>query len=151
MDLRCRALAEGPERLLFGIKNLEDGEQLRHLQQVSDALGQVGQLDSATCIVSGGVESHQRAQPTRIDVTYAAQVEYDLVLPREQFLDGVAELRRLLSEDDAAVTVHDQDVIDFASRKFELHGEISPSALRTRSPRRLPLCGHLCKSFRPAE
>ncbi len=46
IEMLCRsAFAERVDRLLLGVVDLEDGQQLRDLQKIADATCQVGELD----------------------------------------------------------------------------------------------------------
>ena len=50
--LRRSTLSEGLDRFLFAVEHFEDRQKLGHLQQISDALRQVGQLNGASGVVS---------------------------------------------------------------------------------------------------
>lgn len=113
---------EGIERGAFAVIDLEDRQQLGHLQQVPYPLGETGQLNRAASVARRGVQRHQRAQATAIDVINAAQVQNDLLAFRQQRFDGVAQFGRFLAKNDAAIAIYHRDVVHHAPMDFQLHG-----------------------------
>jgi hypothetical protein len=104
-------LAKGLDGRLFGIVNFKHREQLGHLQQIVNALGQVGELDAAARILRCGVERHQRSQSARIDVIHFAQVEHDPVVLRNRLFNRIPKQSRLLAEYNAAAAIDNQNPI----------------------------------------
>src|SRR6185369_15514573 len=91
-------------------------------QQIAHALGEVGQLHRASRVVSGGVQRNQRSQPAAIDVSDAAQIQHNLAVLANQFLEGIAEQCRFFAEHDPAAAIDDGHTLRNPRVKFQLHG-----------------------------
>src|SRR5262249_48601971 len=76
-----RGLPKRLERLVLRRMHIEDSQQLRHLQQIADALGQIRQLNRGPGIVRRRMQRHERAQPARIDIVDLTQVQNNPLRP----------------------------------------------------------------------
>jgi len=113
----CGTLLERIDRRLLAVVDIEDGHQLRDLQQITHALGKIGQLNRASGVARRGVQSHQRAQATAIDVGNARQVQHQTMPFRDQLLRRIPQVSRFLAKYDAPGAI-DQTAVPLRSNKF---------------------------------
>ena len=73
--------------LFFTVIDLENREQFGDLQQVTDSLGQIGQLDRPAGIVGRGIQRHQGPEPAAVDEVHTTQVEHDVFIVRDQLFN----------------------------------------------------------------
>jgi hypothetical protein len=139
IQLRGCALSKGLDRFFLGLVNLEDGEQLGNLKQIAYALCEVAEFYRSARVVRSRVKSYQRTQSAGIDIADATQIENDFLILRDQSFHAIAELGRFFSENDAAIAIQDQDILDGTSREFQLHGERSLRNAEQLSATSLPL------------
>jgi len=115
------ALAERIDSLLLVVIDIENGHQFRHLQKVSHALGQIGQLDGAATVSRGGIERDQGSEPAAIDVSHARQVENDALALRDHHFYGVAQISGFFAKNDTAGTIDDYNIVYSSDSQFQLH------------------------------
>ena len=105
------------------------------MQQVADALGQVRQLNRTASILRRGIQRHQGPEPTAIDVIDTAQVEHNVFIVWDQFLNRVTQAGGLFAENNAAATIDDQNTIYGSSTQSKLHRASRGFRARRLSPK----------------
>src|SRR5271165_4922460 len=119
---RGRTLAERLDGLLLAVIDIENSHQFGHLQQVSDALRQVGQFDGAAAIARGSIQRDQRPQPAAVDVSDSRQVEDDALALCDHHFYGVAQIGGFFAKNNTATAIDDHNVIYGSDNQFQLHG-----------------------------
>src|SRR4051812_15088788 len=92
----------------LALKSFEDGEQFGNLQQVTDALRQVGQFDVAARGARRGVQRDQSAESAAIDVADAAEIDNDIRFAfGDEALHHIAQRGGFVAKNDASVAGED--------------------------------------------
>src|SRR6266576_3864168 len=114
----------------FVVFHVENGVQLRDLQQVMYFLGQVEQLQFATLILDSGVGADQLADARAVDVVHVAKVEKNLLVAlAKQVAHAVTQSYAAFAKGDPAAAIHNGDAIHLAVAGLHAHWEASlPSA-----------------------
>jgi hypothetical protein len=119
---RLSSLPKCFQRIVLGVVHFEYGQQLGYLEQVSDALSKICQLDRAAGIVCRRVESHESTQAARIDVVHFAQVLHNaLVAVGYCLFHFVSQQSRLFSKNNSAACANRENAIYRSFRQFQLH------------------------------
>src|SRR5262249_35176096 len=103
-----------------------------------ESLSQSHQLDIGAAGACGGIDSHQGAEPSAIDVGHPAQVEDEVLGLVEEFLQGAAQGIGFVAEDYLSRAVHDGDTVRRAGFHLERHYASVPN--RENSLRSLARC-----------
>jgi hypothetical protein len=118
--------AESSYRRGLVVPYVEDGVQLRILQQVVDRLGQVQQLQLTALVADRSKGPEQGADARTVNVVDVAQVQQDLFLSlAEQVFDSVAQHRDVFALFDTSTQVNDGDAIYLPGACFHAHAEVS--------------------------
>ncbi len=118
--------AESSYRRGLVVPYVEDGVQLRSLQQVVDLLGQVQQLQLAPLVADRSKGPEQGVDARTVNVVDVAQVQQDfLVSLAEQTFDSVAQHRDIFALLDTSTQVNDGDAIYLPGACFHAHVEAS--------------------------
>src|SRR5262249_21740246 len=91
--LSCRSFAECLHCLLLAVVYVIHSDQFRDLQQITDPLSQVSQLDRSPGLVGSRIQRDQGSQATRVDVIHSAQVEDNVFILSEKLLYRVTKGR----------------------------------------------------------
>src|SRR5262249_25528104 len=89
-SLCCRTLPERLHSLFFLVVHLKYSQQLGNLQEVTDALREMCELDGSASIVRSGVQRNKCSQPAAIDVSDAGKVQNDPIMVGEKIFQLVS-------------------------------------------------------------
>src|SRR5205823_6277984 len=122
-------LIEGIHGFAFAFKGLKDGQQLGDLQQVADALREVGELDVSAGGARRSIKRDQSSQAAAIDVADASEVDDDVRFAvGDQSLHQVTKSGRFVAKHDASVAGENCDSILIAGCEFQIaHRHSLPS------------------------
>ena len=108
----------------FAVFHLEDGVELRDLQQVADFLGQVQQFEFAALFFGSGEGTDKLFETGAVDIVHVAQVQQDPSVPLgEQVVHRLTYSYAALTKGDSALKVGDQDAIRLTGAELYAHLE----------------------------
>ena len=109
---------KGVHCLLLIIVALEDCNQLSDLQQISNALREIGQLDIATGIACCGEKTDQSTDTAAIDVTHFAKVQNNTIVVSQLALNRLPQVTGFVAKDNASDAIDNLDTVHSARRDF---------------------------------
>ncbi len=129
----CKHSALLAERLYghcFVVLHIENGEELRDLQQIVCFFGEVEQLEFAALFLGSGEGTDKFADTGAVDLVHVAEVQHDHFLPlRKQVVHRIAQSYAAFTEGDPATKVDNRDAADLTSTGLHAHWEASFSGI----------------------
>src|SRR5207248_2747619 len=113
-----RRRMKGIHCLLLIIVALEDCNQLSDLQQISNALREIGQLDVATRVTRCGEKTDQSTDTAAIDVTDFAKVQNNTIVVSQLALNRLPQVTGFVAKDNASDAIDNLDTVHSARRDF---------------------------------
>jgi len=124
-DLSSDTLLGAAERRYgrcFVVFHIEDGVELRDLQQIVNLLGQVQQFDFASLLFGSSEGTDKFADTRAVDIVYFAEVQEDSVLPfGKQVAHRITKSFGTFTQGDSAPKTDDRDAIRLMGADIYAH------------------------------
>jgi hypothetical protein len=125
-----KEVIERLHRLEFVVLDIKNGVQLRDVENVVHFLGKVHKFELSAVFFHSNKAADQLPDPGTVDVAHIGKIEQDfLFLFSDKPRHRVAQLRRLIPENDAPAEVEDGNVMALATG--DLQAQFSSASWRS--------------------
>src|SRR5579862_318264 len=108
------------------VLHVEDGVELRDLQQIVHFLGELQQLKFATLVLGGGIGADQLTNAGAVNVINIREIQNNLFMAlAEQVAHRVAKDNAAFAQGDAPAAIHNCDSIHLPTTNLHAHWEAS--------------------------
>jgi len=105
----------------FVVKNFENSQQLRDLQQIAHALAEASQLHRASSVARGRIQGDQRSKTAAIYKIDFLEVQDNVRVLGDQFLDRVPQSGRFFAEHNSTAAIDQHHAVHGSCAHSQLH------------------------------